>query len=573
MASFNGKFKIKTALNTKKSKLSFRQNHITTSNFMQLQPIYRKQLIPNDSISVTAESFARLLPIPQPTFGSATVRNRAFFVPYRVLMPHWNEFITNTAGVSNHHLPILPNSEIVDLFFVEGLNTLTTSVASTDPYDFQYYFSGADHYYKLTSRGMLFYKLLRSLGYDFIVPTTSKTTVTDYDYNALPLLAYAKVFIDWYYPSQYYLSNNMIEQLTSVDNLSMDALSLNVILSSVTDSIYNDSYFVSAFDTPNGPLSVNNIDVEVKDTSSNSVVDSNSTSTTPLLTVAENKFSQFAIDVLHKLSDFMKRNQLVGARAVDRYLSRFGVALDSSKTRRSVYIDSRISPLSFGSVDSNAATSDADLGDYAGKGLANVNPFNFRFDTDEYGEFLIIQSIVPDSGYCQGIDRDILYSSAFDFYQPEFDNLGNQAISASELFIPHVGSFANCNKIFSKVFGWTPRYSEYKVAHDRLTGDFSLPRTVGSTLQGWHLNRLFVNESFTNDVDNMVHSLNFVRGDADKNQFNRIFYYTVGDRDMINVVNSFDVTLLTSMKPMYDYYDFDALGQMVDIDTNGSKMN
>ena len=84
-------------------------------------------------------------------------------------------------------------------------------------------------------------------------------------------------------------------------------------------------------------------------------------------------------------------------------------------------------------VMSLASTDDASLGDYAGRGLGMGNTDTFSYDTKTYGILLCLSTIVPQSGYFQGILRENEDRDRFDFFTDEFDALGYQPLGMEEL--------------------------------------------------------------------------------------------------------------------------------------------
>ena len=301
------------------------------------------------------------------------------------------------------------------------------------------------------------------------------------------------------------------------------------------------------------------------------------------------RITQFGLDALKALTDYVKRHQLVGARALDRLYARFGKSLDSAKLDRSSYIGAQNIPLQFGDVMSHAATQDDFLGSYAGKGIAYGADGNFEFSTDEYGYFVIISSIVPQIGYYQGVDRTNLHLGRTDFWTPEFDQIGNQAIAKMELISPmnpyaeinedtqsgDPGNFATLDTV-EGIFGYTPRYSEYKIGRDKLTGDFryASKNGVGDTSSAWHLFRN-VGAYADQGPAYLKHNRYFVTGD-DWAQYNRVFNYTNSGVDKFYMIHTFNVTSNSPMHSLYDTYKFeneDEGAKKVVADVNGVKVN
>lgn len=584
MSNFLDKVKVNSAL-TNTTKLDLSCDHISTANFMQYNVAYSKELVPKEKISVNMETFTRLLPMPVPTFGRARINNRCFFVPFRTVMPNWNDFITDNKSVSGNVstaffavVPKLPNGVLVA--FIKQ-PTMSTTGSVTD-YDYRIATattSGVTYdYRKLTSAGRQFKKIIESLGYK-IIPHTGNSTL----YSALPLLCMAKVYHDWYYPSAYATDSivNAVEILFKKDSsLTLQLADLNNIFNMIRYVNYDSDYFVSAWDNPTNPNDSAYSSITLSDPSqssttiqvSNGSANTGVTESPQLISTAASGFSQWAIDALKSVTDYMKRHQLVGARTLDRYMARFGIALTPEKLVRSVYVGSTSTDIQFGDIMSTADTSTSQLGNYAGKGIG-YGQSSFDFSTDEYGMLMIISTIQPKAGYYQGIDRNVLHLARTDFWTPEFDNLGTQAISKGELYVDN-GNFtdaanATANAGYtSDIFGWTPRYAEYKLGRDRLTGDFAL-NSFDSTNGAWHTMREL---GFTAPA-NIVHNVSFITG-QDAGQYDRIFYNTdTNAADKFNVIYHFDIASYSPMKSLFDTYEFEDKGKSMDLDVNGVKMN
>lgn len=568
----NNKFQIKTAKPAAVNEFNnLSCDHITTSNFMEVQPVYYRHLTPADeTLNVNAEAFSRLQPMPIPTLGRAQQNIRAFWVPYRTLLSAWNNFITDTYEGHGVRIPVIRSKEIESLFIHEEMSTST----SESNLDFIYNDGITSSYKKLTPFGRKVYKIFLSLGYDYTLSNLGNIT-----YNALALLSYFKVINDWYYPSQYVAGSPLSAILNSVFTGSTYSISAEEMLrafryASAVD-MYNPDYFTSAFDNPEGPNFVNTSvifrDITLSTPSDSQIsLDSNNTPLLQNTPTSGTKLTEYALHTLHALSDYMKRHQLAGSRALDRYLARFGVTLSTEKLNRSTYLGVKSTPLQFSSVESTSSTESAFLGDYAGKGQSFIQDTFSCNPQNEYGMFLIINTFVPQVGYVQGIDRHNLHLSNYDFYTPEFDALGNQAISKLELYNRTNYYVANSENIVNQVFGFTPRYSEYKVPRDFLTGDFRVYSVGADNLQAWHLMRLFD----VMDYDELVHDIDFVSG-SDSKQYGRIFYEnTENGSDQINCIFRFHVNLRSHQKPLYDVFDFsNDDGHDILLDTNGVKVN
>lgn len=587
MAKFLDKFLISTGM-TSRRKNDLSCEHITTSDFMRLGVSYYHNMVPNEKLDVNFRAFSRLASMPVPTFGRANMNIRCFFVPFRTIMPSWNDFITDAIHVFSNGTASLPSRvrSVSNLTLVDVLNAYAVD-GSADDYDFVHVTSDGNNYRKFTQFSRDIYKLLVSLGYA-INWNVSGDDAGVY-LSALPILSLLKVYADWYWPSAYVgdPDYDQIQGILSrdVENDVLTTAELQLSLSWLQRVCYDSDYFVSAFDNPTGPVSSVSSSVSISDPSSGtgvSVGDSSLISaTTPHINSSSTSvrtLTQFGIESLKKLTLYMRRHQLAGARALDRYLARFGVTLSSDKMMRSVYLGNHQIPLMTGDVMATANTFDADtqkgspIGSYAGKGFLVGKDGHFSFETDEYGLFIILHSIVPEVGYYQGIDRHNLHTTRLDFFTPEFDAMGTRAISSAELLCPDNPTGNNWRSNFASVFGYTPQYSEYKIGRDWLSGDYRVRSlsVAGDTSNSWHLFR----DVRGNEVAPLVHSRGFVQGGVDDDQYDRIFYNTRNNIDHFYLHFFFGVTSFAPMRPLYDTLDFDDEdGAKKVLDVNGVKMN
>lgn len=593
------KAKVAVGLHSK-SKLDLSHTHITTSNFMDMQPVAYRHMIPQESYKVNVQAFARLAPLSVPTYGRCRLNLRAFFVPFRTVMPKFNDFITDTVSsqystASSPNVgiirstPTISNSELLKLFsntviVIGGQSYSLTSAGTAASYD---YYDGTT-YKKFTLMGRRFFKILRSLGYN-IIPNPNDQTV----YSALALLAYLRVFYDWYAVSAYMDTNTyqLFSSWFQYDNpstpLDLKSTQLAAVASFLMRVAYDGDYFTAAWDSPVSPNPSNYTQLVIPDVTTFTDIYGHGSYTsvgsngTPQVSQTDSNnqptpltlFTQFDDQALHALTDYMKRHQLAGARTIDRYLADFGINLPADKLQRSTYLGMSTTDIRIGDVmshsDTSAAGDPSNLGDYAGQGIAKGNK-TFEYQAAEFGMFIIVSSILPTGGYVQGYDRNNLHVTKDQFFLPDFDNLGVQGIARGELYISNKSTFAAAGD-YDGIFGYTPRYAEYKIARDQVTGDFAL-KTVLDGGDSWHLMRMFDDAYFGGSATNIQHDLDFCLGN-DSDQYNRIFNNTAPDVDKFYIVYQFDASAYAPCQSLFDTYQFENESKEITLDANGVKMN
>lgn len=559
-------------------------SHVTTQDFYKLKPIYVHECMPNEKLHVQMSQFSRLAPLKKPFFGGANIIHRAFFVPYRTIFKNWNKFYDQVPVTSEGDVPTLRSK--VPYFrsqtYFDWLLSNYAEYSENQPSYHDYFVQTGvastttePGYYTLTQKGRRIVDIMTCLGYEIPI----EQVADDYDtaYSALNLLAFYKVWVDWFSSSSY------------VHQYSVDALfnlSTALVASHLTeifsqfDVEYQKDYFTTAWSNPIAPNDDVYSNISITDINNVSVPTSSVTTSprfgdsqgTPVIngrtesnvtTTAGYNISQFIIDALKSATDYVKRNQLAGVREFDRFLARFGVALPDAALDRSIYLGKSVSDLTIADVMATTAAEDQVLGDFAGKGIANGQG-NFNFSSDEFGVFLVLAVPIPNIGYYQGTLKTNLHINPLDFFTPEFDRLGVQPIAVQELLAPRnyneISRYSTDNVHGDSVFGFTSRYAEYKVGRDMLSGNFRFLEDSDY----YHMMRNV-------DSDVLAASDTFNRGNQD--QFDRVFADASTTYDHIDTVYRFKVDSYSPATALFDDYEFDSKGRDISLNVNGTRFD
>lgn len=566
---------------SKGTRFNFENDVIATTDFFEFCPNYYLHLVKGQSVKVKPSAFARTLPLPVPTFGKCNIIYRHFFVPYNLVDKAYYDIIADTRHNYADNTTGYPtkvrsfkegalasafiNPQASSIF--GPMNLLVTEVNSGQPYDFSFYQTGQnDRYFVFTALGRKAYKLLWSLGYRISWNGGNK----DFEWSALPLLAIARIYLDYYFPQQfvdtglYYSLAEILERDMSTQR-DLSQMDLQILLMCTYWIAYDRDYFTSQFTKPYLPestaSSVNIPDV-IGNGNTNGSVRTGSIAPNTSIPVNNNVyFTEYLIETLNKLTAYYKRNQLAGGYAYNRMLSRFGMRIDANVVS---YIGEQIIPLNIGDVMSTANTvsgsTGSPIGSYSGKALGfkpNDNS-EFNFTANEPGIYISMVTVKPYISYYQGFDRHNRHLSKFDFLTPEFDGLGMQATAAGELYYFFNSALNNDgnNNVYEKVYGLVPRYAEYKFGHDAIIGDFNL-NTINTGTDAYHLFRQFKDTSFT-DVDDIVFGLEFCLT-LDRSQYDRIFGLYMQQADPIRLYTHYSVESYAPMRSLYDDQVFDQL--------------
>lgn len=585
----------------KKRNHALPQKHVTTASFMNFDVTCARELVPGTHLVDNHRAFIRTDPLRNPCLGSLKVHSRAFFVPFRTVWQSFNSFINDVPFNSGESVGLIPNVPTLD---VEELTKFFTgngnSVIVEDPnssYDYEY----DNVRYRFTAKGRWNYKFMKSLGYNWW-PYYYQVGDVVPRFSALPLLCALKVYLDYYFPDAYAHTQEYIDAEKFTRRQGTFVLmsnDINLILYVVRYVCYEPSVFTTAWDRPVGPNSdAGSLDFVLPDVTRTFPIVVGNTSYTlsgvsqddngtpsPFIyrpgapsTNANHVTSQYVVDGLKALTDYVKRHQLAGSRVLQRALAAFGVTLSVEKLNRCVYLGSDDFPIQIGDVMSTAETSEASLGAYAGKAVGVSNGHQFECDTDEFGYYLVITSIVPDVAYVEGYDYNTTHISKLDFFTPEFDMLGVRMMERGEVIGGlRVGTPANSWQLVKQRFGFVPRYAEYRYGRDCLTGDFVVP-SFSKSLDGWYTARDLYLGGGTGDYWLTNHSYPFMLGE-DSGQFMRLFGIDADNiddyADPFYCVHSDDIMITSPMKHLYDSYEFeneDESHRTVQLDA-GSRLN
>lgn len=121
----------------------------------------------------------------------------------------------------------------------------------------------------------------------------------------------------------------------------------------------------------------------------------------------------------------------------------------------------------------------------AGHGISVGQNPTIRYNCREHGYIIGIMSIMPKTSYFQGIPKHFRKFSKLDYYWPSFAHLGEQPIYNWELYTDDPKA--------DEVFGYTPRYAEYKHIQSSVHGEFR------DSLYYWHMGRKFANPPALNE--------------------------------------------------------------------------
>lgn len=189
-----------------------------------------------------------------------------------------------------------------------------------------------------------------------------------------------------------------------------------------------------------------------------------------------------------QLQKLYERDARGGTRYTEILRSHFGVVSPDSRLQRPEYLGGSESPVIINPVVQNSATgatgAETPQGNLAAYGLASSTSAKHGFTKSfvEHGIIIGLLNVRADLTYQQGIPRMFSRRTRFDFYWPVLAHLGEQAILNKEIY-------AQGTPADNDVFGYQERYAEYRYFPSMITG--KLRSTDPQSLDVWHLSQKF----------------------------------------------------------------------------------
>lgn len=422
-----------------------------TCDMAQLIPVMCDEVVPGDYFEMGNEAVIRFQPLVAPILHEINMYVHYFFVPYRLLWndttpDNWETFISG--GIDGDELPTLPTWEPTDttegsLWDYMGFPT-GIDPDGAYPIDFprRAYNLVYNEFYRdetLVSEVALTNETILSRAWEKDYFTSALTFQQRGTAPALPISG--TTFAD------FTNAVNGTDAATTYNSIQLDPSAPNFIY--MHNGIANAA-LIEAFNK-------NEIDL--------------STATT---------FDIADLRLAFQIQKWMERNARAGVRYTEFLKAHFGVSPTDDRLQRPEYIGGSKSPVVISEVLQTSSTDvTSPQGNLAGHGLTVSQSYCGKYHAKEYGLIIGIMSVMPRTAYSQGINRQWLKSTKYDFYFPEFANLSEQAIINAEICATGVSAHNN------GIFGYQGRYDELRTKQNMICGQM---RTV---YDYWHLGRLF----------------------------------------------------------------------------------
>lgn len=170
-----------------------------------------------------------------------------------------------------------------------------------------------------------------------------------------------------------------------------------------------------------------------------------------------------------------------GSRYTEYLRAAFGVRSSDARLQRPEYLGGGRNTVQFSEVLQTGVTTSGNslgVGTLRGHGINATRSNRFLRFMEEHGIVMTLMSVRPKAVYMQGLERMWNRRTKEDFFQREFESLGQQEILNKEIYLAHTTP--------DGTFGYIDRYDEYRRQHSGIAGEFR-----GSALNFWHMAREF----------------------------------------------------------------------------------
>jgi len=456
-----------------------RHKHGLSSTFLasfdlgEIIPLNLVEVLPGDTFQKATSALIRCSPLLAPVMHKVNVDIYDFFVPNRLVWDDWENFITG--GEDGLDASVFP--------------TITTPA----------------------STGFAVGSLADYLG---VPPGVASRAV-----SALPFRGYALIFNEWFrdqdlvnplvidttsgadtttsvalqtaaWPKDYFTSARPWESKGADITIPLGTSAPVLGIGTNASSPFPDASTANVRQTAGAAVTyAPGIDLNDAGTSGWFIRgDVNSASGRPQIFADLTGASAITLNALREAAA-LQRMQEARARFGSRYpeyLRYMGVRYSDARLQRPEFLGGGRDVIQFSEVLQTGPGTDP-VGDLKGHGITGMRSRRWRRTFEEHGFLFTFIVVRPKSIYADGLERPWNRRFKEDFWQPELQFIGQQAILNKEVDFAHTTP--------DGVFGYQDRYDDYRSAWSRIAGDFR------TTLDFWHFARIFgsspaLNEEF-----------------------------------------------------------------------------
>lgn len=528
--------------NVHRSGFDLSRRNCFTATVGEILPVMCEEVLPGDKWRINMREFMRTAPVQTATFGRVRQYYDFYFVPYNLLWDKWESWIMQTKNA--FHAKSV--SAAVDEFPTHpylSMSMVLSLLTNMQDQDSKYYLD-----YNLASRPAGSHlvhdsttKLLQYLGY----PVTKSTGITgDLALNPFPLLAYQKIYQDyfrfsqwedaapWTYNLDYILNKSDLE--INISSLSSGQLTKQPSMFTMRYCNLDKDYFNGLLPSPQygdtamaGPISLdlsNVVSLNLRsdffktegraflpmgfqsvDGSEGHNYDSrvrvNGTTTSAggswvesaniglkngrPFGVSGQSSMGLSILLLRQAEALQKWKEITLSGDLDyktQLQKHWNVNVSDDNSYMCRYLGGIANNIDISEVINTNLVDDSSEAEIHGKGVSASNG-NINFTSHQYGVIMCVYHCKPIIEWNAGnvLPRMLTKTKATDYAIPEFDQIGMESVLRGQFIY-------NAAQNWSQPIGYAPRYIDYKTSFDRINGEFQntlkpwvIPHTITAT--------------------------------------------------------------------------------------------
>lgn len=178
------------------------------------------------------------------------------------------------------------------------------------------------------------------------------------------------------------------------------------------------------------------------------------------------------------MQKFLERDQRGGTRYVEQLFTRWKVVCPDYRLQRPEYLGGSSTRINVIPIAQTSESGTTPQGHLAAMGVVQNYKGGFTKSFVEHGFIMCIVNVRADINYQTGLERMWSRRTRFEMYNPEFDQLGEQAILKKEIFCD--GTSAD-----DDVWSYGPHWDEYRYKKSIIAGLFNSNHSLA--IDNWHL--------------------------------------------------------------------------------------